>query len=128
MGRLTVRDLTETAQFGLEALAGASGLDRAVEWVHISADVHPAMWLDGGELLLTNGRNIPPDADSQVRLLHDLTARGAVGLAVGQSGPVLRRELLEAAEQCAFPLMRVAFDTPYAALVKSVAAANHDQI
>jgi purine catabolism regulator len=128
MGRLTVRDLTETAQFGLEAIAGASGLDRVVEWVHISADVHPAMWLDGGELLLTNGRNIPPDADSQVRLLHDLTARGAVGLAVGQSGPVLRGELLEAAERCAFPVMRVAFDTPYAALVKSVAAANHDQL
>jgi purine catabolism regulator len=128
MGRLTVRDLTETAQFGLETLAGTAGLDRAVEWVHISADVHPAMWLDGGELLLTNGKNIPPDAESQVRLLHDLTARGAVGLAVGQSGPVLRRELLEAAERGAFPLMRVAYDTPYAALVKSVAAANHDRL
>jgi PucR family transcriptional regulator, purine catabolism regulatory protein len=128
MGHLTVRDLIETAQFGLETLAGAAGLDRTVEWVHISADVHPAMWLDGGELLLTNGRNIPPDPDSQVSFLHDLTTRGAVGLAVGQSGPVLRPELLEAAERCAFPLMRIAYETPYAALVKSVAAANQDQL
>lgn len=128
MGHLTVRDLIETPQFGLETLAGAAGLDRTVEWVHISADVHPAMWLDGGELLLTNGRNIPPDPDSQVSFLHDLTTRGAVGLAVGQSGPVLRPELLEAAERCAFPLMRIAYETPYAALVKSVAAANQDRL
>lgn len=128
MGRLTVRDLTETAQFGLEILAGAAGLDRAVDWVHISADVHPAMWLDGGELLLTNGRNIPSDAESQVRFLHDLTGCGAVGLAVGQSGPVLRPELLAAAERCAFPLLRIAYEIPYAVLVKSVAAANQDRL
>src|SRR5262250_15615 len=114
MGRLTVRDLAETAQFGLHTVAGAAGLDRPVEWVHISADVHPAMWLDGGELLLTDGKNIPPDADSQVRFLHDLNSRGAVGLAVGQSGPALRHELLEAAERCAFPLLRIAYEIPSA--------------
>jgi len=128
MGRLTVRDLAETAQFGLKTVAGAAGLDRAVEWVHISADVHPAMWLDGGELLLTDGKNIPPDAVSQVRFLQDLKSHGAVGLAVGQAGPPLRQELLETAERCAFPLLRIAYEIPYATLVKSVAAANHDRL
>src|ERR1022692_2729291 len=128
MGGLTLRDLAETAQFGLEVVAGAAGLDQAVEWVHISADVHPAMWLDGGELLLTDGKNIRPDGECQARFLRDLQRRGAVGLAVGQSGPPLRPELLEAAERSAFPLLRIAYEIPYATLVKSVAAANQDRL
>ena len=50
---LALRDLLRDLEVRL--VAGQSGIDNAVRWVHISEIVDPTPWLSGGELLLTTG-------------------------------------------------------------------------
>lgn len=73
-----------------ELLAGHTALDRPVRWVHSSEVYEGANFLDGGELLLTNGFGLM-DAAEEVRrrYVRELAARGATGLAVevGRSLP-----------------------------------------
>lgn len=51
---------------GPELLAGEQALDRPVRWAHSSEVYEGANFLDGGELLLTNGFGLT-DADEEVR-------------------------------------------------------------
>ena len=53
--------LIEQRQLGLVVLAGASELDRRIEWVHSIELADPTPWLRGGELLLTTGLHLPAD-------------------------------------------------------------------
>jgi purine catabolism regulator len=46
---LTVRELLR--ELDVRVLAGESGLDLPVRWVHITELVDPTPWLSGGELL-----------------------------------------------------------------------------
>jgi purine catabolism regulator len=63
---LTVRQLSE--ELGLPVLAGRSGLDAPVRWVHISELPDPTPWLSGGELLLMTGDRIGDGAGYVERL------------------------------------------------------------
>lgn len=58
MSALTLREILHLDVVGgadPELLAGEGGLDRPVRWVHSSEVYEGAGFLDGGELLLTNG-------------------------------------------------------------------------
>ena len=59
---MLLRDLIRDLDIRL--VAGETGLDRSVRWVHISELADPTPWLSGGELLLTTGMNLA-DGDSQ---------------------------------------------------------------
>ena len=61
MGGVTVREVLQMPALHRGApsiLAGSSGLDRVVRWVHITEDPDIAHLLFGGELLLTIGMGI----------------------------------------------------------------------
>ena len=65
-----------------ELVAGSGGLAAEVRWVH-SLDVPDvANLLRGGEMILTTGVSVGPDAAAQRRFVRDLVAEGAVGVAV----------------------------------------------
>ncbi|MCZ1001386.1 PucR family transcriptional regulator ligand-binding domain-containing protein [Streptomyces mirabilis] len=86
MPALTLRDilaLDPVRGSEPELLAGEGALDRPVRWVHSSEVYEGANFLDGGELLLTNGFGLTDaDEDTRRRYVRELTARGAAGLAV----------------------------------------------
>ncbi|KUO11555.1 PucR family transcriptional regulator [Streptomyces sp. DSM 15324] len=107
-----------------ELLAGAAGLDRPVRWVHSSEVYEGANFLDGGELLLTNGFGLT-DAEDEARrrYVRELAARGAVGLAVevGRSLPRMPGEVVDEARRLELPLLALHRVVPF---VRIAEAAN----
>jgi hypothetical protein len=107
-----------------ELLAGESALDRPVRWVHSSEVYEGANFLDGGELLLTNGFGLA-DADegTRRRYVRELAARGAAGLAVevGRSLVLMPEEVVDEARRLGLPLLALHRVVPF---VRITEAAN----
>jgi purine catabolism regulator len=125
-GGITVGELLRTPSFGLELLAGESGLENRVGWTHSSELEDPAPWLDGDELLFTLGIGVPADAAEQVVYVQRLADRRAAALAVGGRSPPLTDEMLSAADVLGLPVLRVPAGTPFLAISRTVGAANLD--
>ncbi|MCX4857945.1 PucR family transcriptional regulator [Streptomyces canus] len=107
-----------------ELLAGHTALDRPVRWVHSSEVYEGANFLDGGELLLTNGFGLM-DADDEVRrrYVRELASRGVAGLAVevGRSLPAMPAEVVDEARRRELPLLAMHRVVPF---VRITEAAN----
>jgi hypothetical protein len=107
-----------------ELLAGEGFLDRPVRWVHSSEVYEGANFLDGGELLLTNGFGLT-DAGEEIRrrYVRELAARGATGLAVevGRSLPHMPDEVKDEARRLGLPLLALHRVVPF---VRITEAAN----
>ncbi|MGW2519403.1 PucR family transcriptional regulator [Streptomyces sp. NPDC001617] len=127
MAALTLRevlDLDPVRASEPELLAGQGALDRPVRWVHSSEVYEGANYLDGGELLLTNGFGLT-DADEETRrrYVRELAARGAAGLAVevGRSLPRMPDEVTDEARRLGLPLFALHRVVPF---VRITEAAN----
>lgn len=107
-----------------EILAGEGALDRPVRWVHSSEVYEGANFLDGGELLLTNGFGLTDtDAETRRRYVRELAARDAAGLAVevGRSLPSMPDEVTDEARRLGLPLLALHRVVPF---VRITEAAN----
>ncbi|MEV6592199.1 PucR family transcriptional regulator [Streptomyces acidicola] len=105
-------------------LAGEGTLDRPVRWVHSSEVYEGANFLDGGELLLTNGFGLTgTDEETRRRYVRELAARGAAGLAVevGRSLPRMPDEVTDEARRLDLPLLALHRVVPF---VRITEAAN----
>lgn len=127
MPALTLRDilaLDPVRSTEPELLAGEGALDRPVRWVHSSEVYEGANFLDGGELLLTNGFGLT-DADEGTRrqYVRELAARGAAGLAVevGRSLVRMPEEVVDEARRLGLPLLALHRVVPF---VRITEAAN----
>lgn len=123
-GALRVRDLVAMQHFGLEVVAGASGLDRRIEWTHVSELEDPGPWLEGGEMLIVNGFGVPADGEGQAEYVRRLAKHRVVALAISVRSPPLRQKMLDAADQVGLPLLRLPKETPFVAISHVVASAN----
>ncbi|MFF4136309.1 PucR family transcriptional regulator [Streptomyces mirabilis] len=127
MPALTLRDilaLDPVRGSEPELLAGEGALDRPVRWVHSSEVYEGANFLDGGELLLTNGFGLTDaDEDTRRRYVRELTARGAAGLAVevGRSLVRMPEEVVDEARRLGLPLLALHRVVPF---VRITEAAN----
>ncbi|MFF4726242.1 PucR family transcriptional regulator [Streptomyces mirabilis] len=127
MSALTLRDilaLDPVRGSEPELLAGEGALDRPVRWVHSSEVYEGANFLDGGELLLTNGFGLTDaDEDTRRRYVRELTARGAAGLAVevGRSLVRMPEEVVDEARRLGLPLLALHRVVPF---VRITEAAN----
>ncbi|MEU6141591.1 PucR family transcriptional regulator [Streptomyces sp. NPDC047081] len=127
MAALTLRevlDLDHVRAAEPALLAGENALDRPVRWVHSSEVYEGANFLDGGELLLTNGFGLT-DAEEEVRrrYVRELAARGAAGLAVevGRALPHMPAEVVDEARRLGLPLLAMHRVVPF---VRITEAAN----
>ncbi|WP_431924907.1 PucR family transcriptional regulator [Amycolatopsis tucumanensis] len=118
---VTLRRLLADPTLGLRVLAGESGLDRPVGWVHVSELDDPTPFLEGGELLLTTGLRLSGEPEYVTRL----TARGLAGLGfgIGLSHAEAPAALVRAAADAGLPLLEVPRRTPFIAISKAVSAA-----
>ncbi len=118
---VTIRRICEIAALDLRVVAGSSGMDRPVRWVHVSETVDPTPWLRGGEFLLTTGMqlHLEPDLASYVHRLADAGLAG-VGFGIGMQYDEIPHELRAAADDRELPLIEVPMQTPYVAISEAV--------
>jgi purine catabolism regulator len=117
---LTVGDLVSDC--GLELVAGESGGDRPLRWVHIAEHADPTPWLSGDEVVLTTGYQLPT-ALKQRRFVELLASKGAAGLGFGTGFDHKRlpKALVEAADQSGLPLFEVPYEMPFIAITERAA-------
>nr|WP_125612336.1 PucR family transcriptional regulator [Specibacter cremeus] len=123
---ITVAELLAEPQLGLSLIAGADGLGNRITWAHTSDLPRLWEWVTGGEIMMTNGLSIPPDAPGQVELAHALVDAGASGLAIGEKmhAPALQPEFLDACNALALPLINVPYPLPFIAIARTVAESS----
>ncbi|MDT0269308.1 PucR family transcriptional regulator [Streptomyces sp. DSM 44915] len=124
--RPTLAALVHHSALRLRVLAGEDRLDTEVRWAHTSEMSDPTPYLDGGELLLTIGLNLPvADAEAMRRYVARLAEAGVVGLGfgIGVHHPEVTPELLAAVRGAGLPLLEVPRPTPFIAISKAVSAA-----
>lgn len=123
---LTVRQLTEIESLRTQFLAGRDGGDRPVTWAHSTELPDPWNWLGPGDLLLTNGYNVPTDPDAQVKLLEELNNANISGIAFSgrPDGPVMTPAALEAADTLQFPVLETEYSVPWVTLSRIVVESN----
>lgn len=132
MGVLALRDVLTmpiVRQAGPRVLAGRSGLDRAVRWVHTSelADIGPL--LREGDLLLSTGIAMP-DTDEGLRAVATgLAEGGAAGLVVelGRRWSAVPPGLVEGCEAEGLPLIALHREVRFASLAQAVGERIVDQ-
>jgi purine catabolism regulator len=114
---LTVRGLVE--EMGLEVAAGRDGADAPVRWVHISELPDPTPWLSGGELLLTTGFQLDtPERRRQFLKRLSASHLAGLGFGTGFDHPKIPADLLEQADELAFPVFEVPYELPFIALTE----------
>ncbi|MEA5453617.1 PucR family transcriptional regulator ligand-binding domain-containing protein [Sinomonas sp. JGH33] len=120
---LTLSALLSAPGLGL-SLAGSatSTLEREIAWVAVTEQENPAMFLTGGELVLTTGVR-QRTAEEQRRFVRVLQRAGAVGIGfgVGLGHDTVPAALVAEANRWGLPVIEVPYQTPFIALGKLVA-------
>ncbi len=126
---ITVAELVDVPFLKMRFHAGTAGGGRLVAWAHTSDLPNATDWLAPGDLLMSNGLNLPEEAEAQVSFLAELESAGLSGLAVGDDmhAPPFTPVFLQRAEELAFPLLAIPRDVPFVAVSRAVAAANSDE-
>ncbi len=126
---ITVAELVEVPFVKMRFHAGAAGGGRLVTWAHSSDLPNAVEWLAPGDLLMSNGQNVPAEAQPQVVFLQELVAAGLSGLAIGDEmhAPRLTSSFLARAERLAFPILAIPHEVPFVAISRAVASANFDE-
>lgn len=123
---ITIGELLATPHLRLRLHSGGDGLGREVVWTHTSDLPDPWQWLDGGELLMTNGMSFPRTAAEQERLLDELARVGVSGLAIGEEMycPPLTQCFTRASERLGLPVLWIRYPMPFIAISRAVAEAT----
>ena len=126
---ITVAELVAVPFLKMRFHAGTGGGGRLVAWAHTSDLPNATEWLAPGDMLMSNGLNLPEEAQGQVSFLAELAAAKLSGLALGDDmhAPALAPELLERADELAFPVLAIPHDVPFVAVSRTVANANSDE-
>ena len=115
---LTVRDLITDLE--VRVLAGETGLDLPVRWVHMSELLDPTPWLSGGEVLLTTGMQLgaPERQRDFIQRLADRLLAG-LGFGIGFGHDEVPDTILRIAEQHDFPVFEVPYELPFIAITEA---------
>jgi hypothetical protein len=117
-----VRDLLSVPELGLRLLAGVDGIDDVVRWAHPTELLDPRPYLSGGELVLTVGTSMGPDARCRDYVDRLVEARvSAVGYGIGDVTAEVPPELAEACRSSRLPLLRVPADVPFQSITELLA-------
>jgi purine catabolism regulator len=132
---LTISDALQFSEFaGAVIVAGHSGLERSVAWVHVVAVPDAAQWLNGGELVLTTANTLPQGHEEQRQYIQALAEKKVAGLALAVGRFIERAPdaLRQAADECNFPLIEISFQARFIDIAKAVnqriAASNMENV
>jgi PucR family transcriptional regulator, purine catabolism regulatory protein len=119
---LTVAEALKLEQFsGAQIVAGKAGLNKPIAWVHIASVPDAPRWLNGGELVLTTGNNMPASPEDQCQYIQAMADKGVVGLvlSVGRYIDHAPDYLRDLADQNQFPLIEISFQSRFIDIAKA---------
>lgn len=119
---LTIADALQLPEFdGVIVVAGHKGLYQDIKWVHNVGVPDAPQWLNGGELVLTSYKNMPPAPNAQIEYILAMAEKGVVGLlvTVGRQIEHLPDHMIEVANRANFPLMEVHYSKRYVELARA---------
>lgn len=122
---VAVRELLDDPALGLTLICGQDRIDREVGWAHVSELRDPTEFLEGGELLLLTGVELPRRRDEVFAYVDRLVAAGtvAIGFGIGVRRPTVPTALRDACAAADLPLLSVSRATPFLAITKAVSRA-----
>ena len=114
---LTVRELI--AELDVRLLAGETGLELPIRWVHMTELRDPTPWLSGGEVLLTTGMQLDTPAHQRefIAMLADHQLAG-LGFGIGFGHEQVPEALVAAARKRDFPVFEVPYELPFIAITE----------
>lgn len=126
---MRVRQLIETSELELALVAGASGIDREIEWFAITEVVDVGPWVEGGELLLCTGVNMTRRAEQQREYVRNIAASGVSALAFGSGvrHETVPKALCAEAETLGLPVLDVPYHIPFIRITRAIQAAQLEQ-
>ncbi|GMA97322.1 PucR family transcriptional regulator [Pelosinus sp. IPA-1] len=106
----------------LTIVAGKSGLDRLVRWVHFIdlPDVIP--WVQGGELLIITGIGLNGDENKLKEIVQGIIKKKLAGLIVNV-GPYIKKvptEVISLADQAGFPIFELPWEVKLIEVTKEI--------
>lgn len=113
----------------LKIVAGATGLDRIVRWVHVLDMPDVANWVRGGELLFMTGMSLKCPMDL-LAIVRDIAAKNLAGLVItpGKYIPAIPSEVLNLADGLGFPIFELPWEVKLVEVFEEVANyINHKQ-
>ncbi|GFP21005.1 PucR family transcriptional regulator, purine catabolism regulatory protein [Candidatus Hakubella thermalkaliphila] len=105
-----------------ELVAGSSGLDNLVSWLHVVEIFDDLSLFHGQEIVFTTAFDVRDDPWQQAELVRELAGRGVSALIVkkGYYLYTISPQMKEAADRHSLPLFSVSVDTDLMALTRSV--------
>jgi purine catabolism regulator len=115
-----------------DVVAGSTGLDRPIRWVHATERLDAGSLLRAGDLLLTMGTGLPDDSDGAglAAFVDELVDVGSAGIVVELGRrwqEALPDGLVDACERHALPLVVLGQETRFAALAQEIGERVVDQ-
>ena len=121
--QLRIQDVLMRPVFkGAQLLAGASGVDRPLRWIHILDVLEVRDMIRGGELVLTTGMGFSRCTEDFRSYIEQLIAGNAVGLCM-ELGTAIREvppEILQIADAHDFPLIVFTFQVRFVDITQDV--------
>lgn len=126
---LCVADLIDHSALKMQILAGHDGSSEPISWAHVCELEQPWEWLDPGVLLLTNGIPLPRDGAGQAAFVEKLKRAGLAGMVLSQyvHAPMPTGEMLQRANELAFPVLHCEENVSLSEIIRAVAIANQSQ-
>jgi len=107
-----------------EILSGRSGLNRAVQWVHVVDHSDPEDSLSPGELLLTSGIALSQDHSLQGDIFQIMQRRNSAALviALGRYMRDVPPDMLRASDACGIPIIGLPWEVNFGDITRAVLA------
>lgn len=106
----------------IKVVAGKSGLNNIIRWVHVMEYPQYTKWLKGGELILITGVAIKDDINVLTQIIKDISSRNVSGLVIN-IGPYITetpKEVIELADSLDFPVFELPFDVKLIDISQSI--------
>lgn len=113
LGMISCREMINLGSLSkLKIVAGKSGLDRVVRWVHFLdlPDVIP--WVQGGELLIITGIGLNGETQKLTEMILGIIKKNLAGLIINV-GPYIKEvppEVIKVAEEANFPVFELPWE------------------
>lgn len=106
-------------------VAGKSGINKVIRWIHVVESPQVSEWVKGGELLFITGVVIKNDVGILLKFVNDLIDRNLSGLVIN-TGPYIKetpREVKELADKFDFPIFELPFEVKLIDVTQSISRA-----